>query len=151
MQFPILILLIGFIICVLTAKTPKGLEKQSQVLQSAGRMLSDSYHFPPPNLYYSLKKNFFPLYLAALGLSCGMSTLNCDLWDLAPRPGIEFGSPALGVQSFTHWTTREAPVILDNILQKHSALIYVLRKLLIDSLKPIINTAGKSPPKFLLL
>ena len=29
--------------------------------------------------------------------------------DLAPRPGIEPGPPALGVQSLTHWTTREVP------------------------------------------
>ena len=29
--------------------------------------------------------------------------------DLAPRPGIEPGLLALGVQSLTHWTTREVP------------------------------------------
>ena len=32
------------------------------------------------------------------------------MWDLAPLPGAEPGSPALGVQSFSHWTTREVPV-----------------------------------------
>ena len=29
--------------------------------------------------------------------------------DLVPRPGIEPGSPALGAQSLSHWTTREVP------------------------------------------
>ena len=29
--------------------------------------------------------------------------------DLVPRPGIEPGPPALGVQSLTHWTIKEVP------------------------------------------
>ena len=33
--------------------------------------------------------------------------LRCGTWDLVPRPGIEPGSPALGAQCLTHWTTRE--------------------------------------------
>ena len=35
------------------------------------------------------------------------------MWDLLviPKPGVEPGSPALGVQSFSHWTTREVPVL----------------------------------------
>ena len=37
-----------------------------------------------------------------MGLLCGM-------WDLVPWPGIEPGSPALGVWCLTHWTTREIP------------------------------------------
>ena len=41
------------------------------------------------------------IYLAALGLSCGM-------WNLAPWPGKKLGPPALGVQSLSHWTTRHA-------------------------------------------
>ena len=45
---------------------------------------------------------FVLFILAALGLSCGM-------WDLVPQPGIEPRPPALGVQSLTHWTTREVP------------------------------------------
>ena len=40
--------------------------------------------------------------LATLGLSCG-------IWDLVPWAGIKPGSPALGVQSLSHWTTREVP------------------------------------------
>ena len=36
-----------------------------------------------------------------------MPGLSCSVWDLAPLPGIEPGPPALGVQSVSHWTTRE--------------------------------------------
>ena len=42
------------------------------------------------------------IYLAAPGLSCGMR-------DLVPWPGIEPGTPALGVRSLNRWTTREVP------------------------------------------
>ena len=49
------------------------------------------------------------IYLAALGLSCGMQDLSCGMWDLVPRPGIEPGPPALGARSLNHWTTREVP------------------------------------------
>ena len=45
------------------------------------------------------------IYLAVLGVGCGMQ-------DLAPRPGIEPGPPALGAQSSSHWTTREVPELL---------------------------------------
>ena len=43
--------------------------------------------------------------------NCIMWTLGCDVWDLLPWPGMEprFPSSALGVQSFSHWTTREVP------------------------------------------
>ena len=36
----------------------------------------------------------------------------CGMWDLVPWPGIEPGSPALGAQSLSHWTTREVPGLL---------------------------------------
>ena len=42
-------------------------------------------------------------------LSCHVQTLHCGMWDLVPRPGIEPGTPALGVWSLSHWTTREVP------------------------------------------
>ena len=42
------------------------------------------------------------IYLAALGLSCGM-------WDLVSWPRIEPRSPELGTRSLSHWTTREMP------------------------------------------
>ena len=67
------------------------------------------------------------IYLAALDLSCGMWgllvaahmifscsmwTLSHSMWDLVSQPGIEPGSPALGAQSLSHWTTREVPMSL---------------------------------------
>ena len=43
-------------------------------------------------------------------LHCGMWDLfSCSIWDLAPWSGIKPGRPALGAQSFSHWTTREVP------------------------------------------
>ena len=43
-------------------------------------------------------------------LSRGMQSLSCGMWDLVSWPGIETGSPALGVRSLSHWTTREVPL-----------------------------------------
>ena len=59
-----------------------------------------------------LKKYWFiwtyQVLFAACGIfSCGMWTLGCSMWDLVPQPGIEPGSPALGAQSLSHWTTGE--------------------------------------------
>ena len=55
--------------------------------------------------YRTVKNVFFKkifIYLAVLGVSCGMQ-------DLVPWPGIEPGSPALGAWSLNHWATREVP------------------------------------------
>ena len=59
-------------------------------------------------------KTFICIYLAPLGLGCGMQgvwcyiqSLICGLWDLVPRPGIEPGPPALGARGLNCWTTRE--------------------------------------------
>ena len=41
------------------------------------------------------------IYLAVLGLSCGMR-------HLVPQPGIEPGPTTLGMWCLGHWTTREA-------------------------------------------
>ena len=41
-----------------------------------------------------------------------MRTLSCGRWDLVPWPGIEPRPPALGVWSFSHWTTREVPSVV---------------------------------------
>ena len=63
------------------------------------------------------------------GLSCSMWDLlvaACRLLvaacmrDLVPRPGIKPRPPALGVQSLTHWTTREVPMILFLEILKHT-------------------------------
>ena len=47
--------------------------------------------------------------LTALGLSCGLWTLNCSIWDLAPWPGIKPRAPALGSRSLSHRTSRGVP------------------------------------------
>ena len=36
---------------------------------------------------------------------------SCSMWDLAPWLGIEPRPPALGVQSLSHWTIREVPLL----------------------------------------
>ena len=40
-------------------------------------------------------------------LPWSMQTLNCVVWDIVHRPGMEPRPPALGAQSLSHWTTRE--------------------------------------------
>ena len=53
------------------------------------------------------------MYLATLGISCSMQTLNCSMWNLVPWSGKEPGLPALGAWKLSHWTTREVtPMIL---------------------------------------
>ena len=47
------------------------------------------------------------LVVACRIFSCGMWTLAGGIWDLVPWPVIWLGPPALGAQSFNHWTTRE--------------------------------------------
>ena len=44
------------------------------------------------------------IYLAVLGLSCGM-------WDPVPWSGVEPRPPALGARSLSHWTAREVPAV----------------------------------------
>ena len=46
---------------------------------------------------------------AALGLRYGIWTLSCSIWDLVSWSRMEPGPPPLGVQSLSHWTTREVP------------------------------------------
>ena len=50
---------------------------------------------------------FISTYLAAPGLTCGIHTLSCGMWDLVPQPGIKPRPPALGMRSLSHWITRE--------------------------------------------
>ena len=76
---------------------------------------------PKGRFYLFIIKIF--IYLAVPSLSCGMWDLgssmfvealeffSCGLWDLVSWPGLEPRPPALGVQSLSHWTTREVPVL----------------------------------------
>ena len=47
------------------------------------------------------------LVVARRIFSCGVRTLSLNMWDLVPRAGIKPTPTALGVQSLSHWTTRE--------------------------------------------
>ena len=73
----------------------------------AGKMLSPNQldHQEVPEIHL-LKFLFIDLiYLAAVGLSCGMWTLICSMWDQVPWPGIEPRPTALGAQSLSHWSS----------------------------------------------
>ena len=81
----------------------------------------------------NILKNLF-----ALGLSCGMwdfrSSLqhvgffffffSCSMWDLVPRPGIEPRSPALGIWSFSHWTTIWRWATLEELVVRQMLLYF---------------------------
>ena len=48
------------------------------------------------------------LFSWSMGIfSCDMQTLSCSMWDLVPQLEIKPRTPALEVQSVSHWTTRE--------------------------------------------
>ena len=81
------------------------------------------------NKYSDLKNIFFYLFIWLHWIfSCSMQDLQSSLWhagslveackllvaamwDLVPWLGIEPGPPTLGVQSLSHWTTREVPTV----------------------------------------
>ena len=52
--------------------------------------------------------DFFFFILVCRIFSCGTQTLSSGMWDLVPWPGITLRPPELGVQTLSHWTTREA-------------------------------------------
>ena len=68
------------------------------------------------------------MYLTALGLSCSTQHLQSSLWhtgslvvpkgrDIVPWPAIEPRPAVLGARSLCHWTTREAPQVLQYLFQ----------------------------------
>ena len=82
---------------------------------SGSQILAHSYN-SPRWLMLSLSSTFYLflfIYLAALGLCCGM-------WDLIPQPGIEPRPPALAVWSLSHWISREVPSIYILLLRPRS-------------------------------
>ena len=52
---------------------------------------------------------FHFICLVVLGLSWNTPDPHCGMWDLVPWPGIDLASPALQMQSLSHWTIREVP------------------------------------------
>ena len=69
---------------------------------------SDSQE-PAPSAIYSRSWCMF-MYLAASGALVVVPVIfSCNVKNLVSRPRIEPWAPALGVQSLSHWTTREVP------------------------------------------
>ena len=73
-------------------------------------------------LFFITLNIYLFIYLAALGLSCGMRALGCSMFSCSIRalscgmhvgssslPGIEPGPPVLGAWHLNHWATREIP------------------------------------------
>ena len=80
-------------------------------------------------MYFITVHTLFFFFLAAPGLSCstwdfqcGMWTFSCSMWDLVPWPGIKPRPPALGAQSVNHWTIREVPSSVANVVQLLSCI-----------------------------
>ena len=89
------------------------------------RIIVSQFFFKKVFIYFCLWLSW--ILVATCGIfSCGVRTLNCGIWDLVPCPGIEPGLPALEVQNFSHWTTREVP--------SHSILINFLLPVLLGKL-----------------
>ena len=72
------------------------------------KTLKKIIYLPVLGLSYSMWDPHSSLWCAG-SFSCSIQTLSCSTWDLVHQLGIEFGSPALGAQSLSHWTTREVP------------------------------------------
>ena len=60
-----------------------------------------------------LSTHTFPWLCRVLVLA--YRVFSCNLWDLVPRPEIEFRPPALGAWSLSHWTNREVPSGVQNL------------------------------------
>ena len=48
-------------------------------------------------------------HMGSLNFTAVYGIFSCSKWDLVPWPGIKIEPPAEGVQSLSHWTTREVP------------------------------------------
>ena len=73
-------------------------------------------------------KFIFNIYLAVWGVSCGMQILSYSRWNLVPWPKLNLGCPALGMQSLSHWTTRDVPLppFLKLVFPKYVSLCILL-------------------------
>ena len=56
-----------------------------------------------------------------------LQDLLCSMWDLIPWPGMEPGPLALGVQTLSHWTTREVPFGMRSCTQKGKVTTSILQ------------------------
>ena len=86
------------------------------------------------------------MYLTVLGLSCSMQTLSGGMWDLVPWPETQFGPPALGAWSFSHWTTRAVPLVqfwITILMVVFVPLAFLSFYRFISKLSP---TLGRFPP-----
>ena len=73
--------------------------------------------------------------------ACELLAVAC-MRDLTPRPGMEPRSPALGVRSLTHWTTREVPPTLDISIFLILAIltsVYYYLTVVLAYISPVIN------------
>ena len=64
------------------------------------------------------------LHFVMLGLWLWHANSSCSMQDLVPRPGKEPRPPALGMQSLSHLTTKEAPAIF-KFNTSFSSLVHV--------------------------
>ena len=64
-------------------------------------------------IFYLLKNIYLFIWLHCIFVvahkifDCSMQTFSFSMWDLVPWPMIKPGSPALGMWSLSHWTTRK--------------------------------------------
>ena len=70
----------------------------------------------PPQL------NFIFIYLAALGLSCGMQTLSHGLWDLVSCLEVKPRLPTLGAESLSTGPPENSPVPAFKSKKLHAAI-----------------------------
>ena len=91
--------------------TPRGVQISLCHMERSGRLFLFSLIF----IYTAVRslshgtQDLWSSLQHAGSFSCGRWTLSCGMWDLVPGSEIELRLPALGVQSLSHWTTREVP------------------------------------------
>ena len=63
----------------------------------------------PSIFYIYFIYNYYLFNWLCQVLRAAHGIFSCHVWDLAPWPGIETGSPGLGACNLNHWSTREVP------------------------------------------
>ena len=80
---------------------------------------------------------FFYIYLFCQVLNAARGILSCSMLGLDPPPGIKSWLPALGVQSLSHWTTREGPTKKFFIVYNQSFFLVVSSKIFTHKKYPL--------------